>query len=186
MSYAIETLNRGTVEDFGFVWGDTESIRMGALPAMPINEFARYSTDTILGIFQDESVDAELKQRLLLDIAFNCGRVIQAEAQELNLEHGFRRIQHAEFRGVREGVKQASKVFAEIDANLSRSYKRNPFVFSEGKVTVSNFYELDVPQFVLFAARVLGGGLAGWNPELDKIPSSVSESVRRLMDELKI
>jgi len=179
MSYVLETLNRGYVEDCGFVFGDIECVRLGALPAIPVSQFVEYSTETILEILSSENLDSKLKEQLQIEIAFNCGRVTQATVQETS--RSLKRRADIDDEIARQVVKTMTPNLAGEFGNPARNYVKNPFVFQNGQVNISNIYEVSVPEFVIFASRQIGGGTFGWNPNIIRIPKEVKENSLRLL-----
>lgn len=179
MSYRLETLNRGQVEDFGCIFGDIECVRLGTLPAMPIGQFAQYATETILEVLESGEVDSKNKQVLLVEVAYNCGRVAQASTQELN--RVLMGDDNSDDKLARKIAQTFPSEFAGAVGNPSREYSKNPFVFQNGQINISNVYDVTAEEFVIFAARVIGGGLSGWNPRVVTIPEEIKSSAAKLM-----
>lgn len=180
MSSVLETLNRGNVEDCGFVFGDVACVRLGALPSMPIGQFAEYSTETIIQILESQDLDPSLKNDVVARIALNCGRVLQAYIYQTDMKL------HPEDKKdeiVQHVVQNVIPRIASEVGNPAREYSSNPFVFENGQLTISNFYEMSVPKFVAFAGKMLAGGMHGWNPRVVEIPEEVIENAKKLMNQ---
>ena len=179
MSYGLETLNRGTVEDCGFLFGDNETIRLGALPAMPIEQFVRYSSETILSILESENIDPKLKQKFIARISFECGRLFQSLISREPMKR-----ENPDDALARQIIKGLSPRVAANFGNIARDYPNNPFKFGDGKVIISNFYEVDPEDFVFFASYIYGGGTFGWNPRISPPPEEVKHCILKLQGRL--
>ncbi len=177
MSYRLETLNRGVVDDCGFLFGN-ESIKLGALPSMPIEQFVKYSAEIVLQIIESEELDPVLRKKLIARTAFECGRLFQSRLdRKLKTD--------PEEESVAEMVKAVSPSMAANFAPIERDYPNNPFKFKDGKVIISNFYETAPEDFVLFASYIFGGGTFGHNWTYYAPPEEVKTIVLNLQDRLE-
>ena len=55
MSYRIETLNKGQVERFGFLFGNVFQVGLGEIPPISLRQFCAYATDTLIGVLEQMS-----------------------------------------------------------------------------------------------------------------------------------
>lgn len=169
MSSRIETLNRGGVDEFGFIF-TAERVGLGALPSMPIDQFAQYSVDTLIQIASSEETPQDLKEKIKLDTAFMYGRVIQA-----NMDHNSSSLKQDPDK---EFIKKAEISISNTVSNLERNYPQNPFDFKDRKIAISNFYDVSLPEFTAFAMHILGGGLFGWTTG---VPEAIKTNAGRFM-----
>jgi len=71
MSDSLETLNKGTVDSVGFIWGDVSRVALGELPAMPLSQFCTFATDTLMQAYQQADLE---QQQQIRDIIIKLGK----------------------------------------------------------------------------------------------------------------
>lgn len=174
MGYLLETLNRGNIYDCGVIFGDSERVRIGDLPAMPMDQFAQYSTETLTQILLSEETPQDLKDKTRTNIAFVYGRLSQAVSDRLNI-----RFSPEENQMIEIIESQSPKIALQI-GNPERKYQANPFVLQGNQVNISNLYTVALPDFVAFATYILGGSMFGWT--IKDVPKTVKDSVQQLME----
>lgn len=174
-----ETLNRGRAEG-GVIFGDSEVIRLGDLPAIPVEQFVSYSSETILEIIESKDVDLKDKQRFIALVSFACGRLFQVSIS----------------KNTKTENNPSKEVFTKIILDMApgiaadfgrvgMEYSHNPFDFEDGKVIISNFYELNPEDFVYFVSHIFGGGFFGWNPKLFPSFEKIKPQILELQDRLE-
>jgi hypothetical protein len=72
MSDSLETLNRGTVDNVGYIWGDVSRVVLGELPAMPLSQFCTFATDTLIEAYQQTDLK---QQKQIRDIVIKLGKM---------------------------------------------------------------------------------------------------------------
>lgn len=181
MSYELET-NRGNVEDFGFIFGDVNRVRLGALPAISIDQFAEYSSETLLQMLSSDQVPSHIKEKVKQEIAFMYGRIHQAQLDQIatDMQRG-KILQETEISKI---MRIASNAMAGDIGNPERNYTENPFVLNDSKVTISKFYSVEILEFTSFATQIFSGGMFGWTPG-NIIPEQIKEKAGKLMGALK-
>ena len=170
MSPRLETLNCGLIENCGIIHGDSDFIRIGDLPALPIDQFAEFSTETLLQMLGSSDVPPDEKERIRIEAAYSCGRVLQARIQDMNNMSR----QNDPFAAL---AKTAGNHFASQIGNPGRMYERNPFQLLPDKVTISHLYDLKHIEFATFATSIIAGGVFGWG---FGVPESVANNAEKL------
>lgn len=180
MAYRLETLNRGSIEDCGVLFGDSDRIRMGDLPAISLDQFCSYSTDALVEILTSPEIPEDLKQEVKIRVAFTSGRILQTELDQHNNNLMFGK--HPKLKEAKAIQNTFSPIFASQVGNPERTYQNNPFTLEEGNVLISNLYRVAASDFSAFAMHILGGGLFGWTYK--EVPKPVKENMNRLMTEV--
>ena len=173
MSSSLETLNCGEVEDCGFVFGDTELVRLGDLPAMPLDQFAEYSTETLLQIVALRDLSSDVEERIKAQIAYACGRINQARINEVALSD------KASNPASKLFLKNIASQLAGHVVNPGRMYEHNPFTLERRHVTISHLYNVEFDECVLFSTHILSGGMMGWTTG---VPTEIKKHSERLLE----
>lgn len=171
MATRLETLNCGVLENCGIIHGDSDFIRIGDLPALPIDQFAEFSTEALLQMLGSNDVLPEEKERIKIEAAYSCGRVLQARIQDFNNRLSRRNDPLA------ERAKTAGNHFASQIGNPGRMYEKNPFQLFPDKVTISHLYDLSHIEFATFATSIIAGGMFGWG---FGVPEAVVNNAEKL------
>lgn len=172
MTTRLETLNCGGVDECGFVFGDTELVRLGDLPAVPLDQFAEYSADTLLEILNSDKIPEEIKHGTRSRIAYACGRLIQARLGRINSK---RKMTDEKME---TNIKKAVQGLASQVGNPGRRYEKSPFVLKQDHVDISQIYQVSIPEFVTFTADIFAGGFMGWGLG---VPDAVTNHADRLI-----
>lgn len=192
MSYRIETLNKGTIENFGFLGPDVSKIRLGEMPAIDFEDFCNWSTNTLIVAL--ETADHDLKKEIETIVAGTHGKIKDLSVREDPLD--FRTETR---RALAEALEKlpdnhVMKVpFEQMIEELDRSqdswetaqhYDSNPFSIEGGHIVIGNTYKLTLREFAYFSTYVMAGGWFGWDER--GIPRPARESIDKLQDCLKI
>lgn len=162
------------MEDCGFIFGDTERVKLGAVPALGIEQFIGYSTDTLIKIIASEEIPPEIKEKIKIRIVDACRRI------EKDL------IAQATEKGLAITLPDSEKVLVEKARFIAsafgtpeRNYGENPFELEGNLVNISNCYKVTTDEFVFFSTQILEGGLFGFHPS--QCPAEkLAESLARL------
>lgn len=209
MSLRIETLNEGSVEDFGFSYGGVHRVLLGELPAMPTPQFCELAGKVLLEISEklDEQDWVLLGKRLQLAFVRDEQTKVNKESifdvpEDLPVQKVSREDVSDEILGAllenislpkdladrleKAGDAEKRIIFDSLIANLiiqngwiANPYSNSPFEIREDHVSIGGVYELSLLEFGSFVAQILAGGFFGWDQEKG-MPKAAKETIRRL------
>ncbi|MDP3973459.1 MAG: hypothetical protein Q8P92_01370 [Candidatus Daviesbacteria bacterium] len=209
MSLILETLNRGHVENFGFVFDNTRIRLSDDLPAISVPQFCEFSTGAIIQTYN--YVDATQKSTVQ-----NLARLLRSETAGLRVIHyqdpssetelttteevqessediHIRRLSYAP--QIADDLKKAleeKQLSDELARNLTASYSEalgvsihnyseNPFRRKGVNIEIEHMYEISLPEFSAFTYHILRGGWFGWGgPDKKIIPDCAYNGVQKL------
>lgn len=209
MSLQLETLNKGTVEDFGYSYGGVHRVLLGELPPMPTSQYCELAGNALLQIstqvdeitweklgqklrrafYRDEQTKVDRESFLdlpeILPINGLPGEDVSAENLGLQLQNVVLSAELAQRLSDADPVERA-QIFDSIIANLilqngwtAELYQGNPFVVADDRVIIGGVYELSFLEFGGFVGQVLAGGIFGWDKEKG-MPKAAKEVIRKL------
>lgn len=208
MSLILETLNRGHVENFGFVF-DSTRIRLGDdLPAMSVPQFCKYSTDAILETFKHIPDPSQASIRKIIAMLKSSTKDLTvipyqdpSAETELTTTESIEKIEDIDVRRVsyppqimddfgkalQEGrlsdalARNLTAAFSEALGVSIHHYSENPFRGKGSNIEIEYMYEIALPEFTAFTAHILRGGFLGWGgPDKRIIPDCAATAVVKL------
>lgn len=209
MSLRLETLNKGTVEDFGFSYGGVQRVLLGELPPMPTSQFCQLAGNALLEVVAkvDEDTWTRLGQKLRLafyrDEQTKVDRESIFDLPEMLLVNGLPRedisvddlglqLQNVvlsddlEKRLSDADQDERARIIDSIVANLivqngwtAELHQENPFVIAEDRVIIGEIYELSFLEFGGFVGQILAGGIFGWDQDKG-MPKAAKEAIHKL------
>lgn len=202
MSLTIETLNRGEVGNFGFVF-DSTRVRLGDdLPPISIPQFCQYATDTLIDLYQTS--DSALKAKIAKSVQFIGSEMEGKKIRTFRAPRSFpdldsERVGEIDIPGGREPIEIRKTSFpqelfsapwtqetaedymaamSDSTGATIRNYESTPFILKGSYVEIAKMYDVPADQFFYFASHILRGGFMGWG-DLG-IPDCAFRSVKRL------
>lgn len=207
MSIVLETLNKGSVENFGFVFDATRIRLSDDLRAISVPQFCRYSTEAIVEAYQLASDDRKvtvLKHIEYLRERTKALRVVPYEgpdpitrettSEPMDLADGtdiiVRNTQWPQKLSEELGQAIQTGYFSnKLRRNLQTSfseelgvnihdYKENPFRLKGAIINIGGLYDVDIVHFSYLSIHILGGGFGGWGD--NTIPECAMNGVNKL------
>ena len=202
MSLTIETLNRGEVGNFGFVF-DSTRIRLGDdLPPMSVPQFCQYGTDALIELYQ--ASDPTLKEKIAKSIQFAGSEMEGKKIRTFRAPRSFPDIdsEHTGEIDIPEGgepieIRKISfpddlfnapwtqETAEDFMAALSdstgatiRNYESTPFISKGSYVEIAKMYDVPPDHFAYFVLHILRGGFMGWGNL--GIPDCAFRNMKRL------
>ncbi len=202
MSLRIETLNRGEVGNFGFVF-DSTRIRLGDdLPPMSVPQFCQYGTDALIDLYQtsDPALKAKIAKSVQVIGSGMEGKKIRAFREprsfpdidservgEIDIPGGGEpiEIRNTSFPQelfnapwTQETAEDFMAAWSDSTGATIRSYESTPFIPKGDYVEIAKMYDVPADQFFYFVLHILRGGFMGWG-DLG-IPDCAFRNVKRL------
>lgn len=211
MSFTLETLNRGPVEDFGFYGPDITRVRLSNdLPPLSLEQFCQFSTQVLIDTYKnlDLAGKAKLKELLLESKRFVAGLRVRpsprAETKEVDssrlltgLVEGVE-VRKVDYSGeLKRELSEAlasnneispelgerlASAFSEAGGYISQNRLQGPFEFSDGVIKIENLYEVDPIEFTYFSRQIMVGGIFGWGDY--GIPECAASAINTLVQEV--
>lgn len=192
MSYAIETLNSGRAEEFGFLGPDVWRVRLGELAPMKLSQFCAYSA-VVLAVSL-EGIDPQIREEIAQIVRSAISKVENQKVRpELDFdkvsvpktgEEFFSELEKAKAKGDEERIAQLGDVLIANCFEKPKDYPTNPFAIRESHILIGSRYEIDLREFAHFTTYVLTGGFFGWD-ELG-IPKEANLALERLAEAVEL
>lgn len=202
MSLIIETLNRGEVSNFGFVF-DSTRIRLGDdLPPMSVPQFCQYAADALIDICQTSNpgVREKILESVLLIGSEMEGKKIRRfrtprcfpgidseKVGEVDLPGGGEPIEIRKTSlpqdifttpWTQEKVEDFMAALSDSIGATIRNYESTPFIPKGDYVNIAKMYDVPTEQFSYFVLHILRGGFMGWGDA--GIPDCAFKNIKRL------